>query len=121
MRPLQIEAAAKAFWESFHDGDLAEESWSTEHPKIKENFRRGVAASLKTLTFNWVCDQAAATLPDGWTLDIELEHNGHNVVLRDASGEAVLFPSNHETIQDAVIDAIAHAQCVQNNGSDAPC
>lgn len=54
-------------------------------------------------------ESAAEKLPDGYTINIVVEHNGGNAVLYDDEGEECAFPSNHECLADEINDAVEFA------------
>lgn len=54
-------------------------------------------------------ENAAAKLPDGYTINIVLERNSGDAVLYDDEGEECEFPANHETLADTINDAVEFA------------
>ena len=54
-------------------------------------------------------ENAAEKLPDGYTINIVLEHNSGNAVLYDEDGEECDFPSNHESLANVINDAVEFA------------
>jgi hypothetical protein len=53
---------------------------------------------------------AGGFLPDGWTIKLEVERGSHSVGLIDPVGDDAEFQSDHEDWQQAVRDAVKHAQ-----------
>jgi len=54
-------------------------------------------------------ENAAAKLPDGYTVTIAVMRNSGDVVLCDPDGEECEFPSNHESIAESINDAVEFA------------
>lgn len=62
--------------------------------------------------FQDLVNEVCAKLPDDWQIVIGLERDAGTVDLFDPDGERVEFPTNYETLQDQVEDALEHALAV---------
>lgn len=51
----------------------------------------------------------ARDLPEGYTLTIEIERNSGVVALDDPFGDELDFPSNRETVESEILDALQYA------------
>lgn len=60
-------------------------------------------------TFFEVADQVARDLPEGYEIIIRIERDSGVVVLEDPFGDELSFPTNHERLQDEVLDALEFA------------
>lgn len=59
-------------------------------------------------------EEACELLPDGWWIEIHLEHDGGGVELYDPEGERREFPTNYERMSDEIRDAIEYAAACEN-------
>lgn len=55
-------------------------------------------------------EEACALLPDGWSIEIRLEHDSGYADLSDCEGNTHEYPSNHEHLADSIRDAIEYAR-----------
>lgn len=56
-----------------------------------------------------MCDRVCRDLPDGWLITIDLMRDSGDVTLWDPNGDKCEFPSNRETIEQQLIDALEAA------------
>lgn len=56
-----------------------------------------------------VADRIARDLPEGYEIIIRIERDSGVVVLEDPLGDELSFPTNHECLQDEVLDALEFA------------
>jgi hypothetical protein len=54
--------------------------------------------------------RAARDLPEGYNIDISVEHHGGGVTLTLPNGNEDDYPSNHETLSESIADALEYAQ-----------
>lgn len=57
-----------------------------------------------------VINVLARDLPEGYNVSIEVERHGGAVLLEGPDGTNIDYPSNHETVQESVEDALSHAR-----------
>lgn len=55
--------------------------------------------------------RAARDLPEGYSVDISIEHHGGGVTVVLPNGDTENeYPSNHETLSESIADALQYAQ-----------
>jgi hypothetical protein len=60
-------------------------------------------------TLGDLADMAAGSLPDGWEIQVRVEHEATWVDLISPERNEVDYPSNHETIEGSFADALEFA------------
>lgn len=62
-------------------------------------------------TFKDVCNDVARELPEGWLITIGIDGNcgGYFIELTDDCGDEHEFPSNHESMEYEVYEALQYA------------
>jgi hypothetical protein len=66
-------------------------------------------------TFKDACNLVARHLPAGWSIEIQLEKDGGGITLTDSSGEEAEFPSNYESVEEELSDALECEKTVTGN------
>ena len=61
------------------------------------------------MEFNELADRVTRDLPPGWEIRVELQQDSGDVVLEDPYCEDIDFPSNRETREQTVLDALEFA------------
>jgi hypothetical protein len=62
------------------------------------------------MTFNEVCSYAARELPETWLLEMHLEKAAGWLTLYDEDGQVRSFPTNFESMEETVLDAVGFAR-----------
>lgn len=60
-------------------------------------------------TFMEACNVVCRDLPEGWSIEVTLQRDSGWVSLFDIDGGDVEYPCNHESISQALADALEHA------------
>ena len=68
-------------------------------------------------TLQQIANQVCGELPEGWQISITLELDSGAVDLWDEEGEREEFPTNYESLEQQVQDALEHAVEVAKAGT----
>lgn len=60
-------------------------------------------------TLRQIANEVCGALPEGWQISIALERDSGDVDLWDEEGEREEFPTNYESLEQQIQDALEHA------------